>query len=287
VTIKNPIEWSGAQLAQVAHAIGTFGRSLHHIEDRVHSPAPTIRRIRVADLREVLAKGIDDFGAYRSDVLFLGVIYTVVGLVLARFSFGANLVPLLFPLASGFALIGPLAMVGLYEMSRRREQGAKVSWANGFDMMREPALGAIAVLGLILMVIFVLWLMAAWTIYNHTLGPAMPASAGAFVHDVFGTDAGHELIAVGVGAGFVFALIAMLIGTVSFPLLLDRDVGLDTAIATSARAVLANPVPMAAWGLIVAGSLIVGSIPFFVGLVVVLPALGHSTWHLYRKLVER
>jgi uncharacterized membrane protein len=286
LTIKNPIEWSGAQLVQAAHALGSVGRSLHHIQDTIHSPAPTIRRIRVADLREVLAKGFDDFGAYRSDVIFLCVIYAVVGLVLARLAFGMDMLPLVFPLASGFALIGPLAAVGLYEMSRRREQGEKANWANALDVLHAPASGAILVLGLMLVGIFLLWQAAAWAIYQHTLGPALPASVGAFVRDVFLTGAGWSMIVVGMGTGFLFAVLAMAISLVSFPLLLDRDVGLDTAIATSVRAVIANPAPTAAWGLLVAAGLVIGSIPLFIGLVVIVPVLGHATWHLYRKLVN-
>lgn len=285
-TIKNPIEWSGAQLVHAARALGSVGHSLHHIQDTIHSPAPAIRKITFADLRDVLAKGFDDFGAYRSDVIFLCVIYAVVGLVLARLAFGMDLLPLVFPLASGFALIGPFAAVGLYEMSRRREQGMPASWKNALDVVDVPAWGSILVLGLILVGIFLLWQTAAWAIYERTLGPALPTSLAAFVHAVFETRAGWTMIAVGVGTGFVFALAAMAISLASFPLLLDRDVGLDTAIATSIRAVRANPLPIAAWGLLVAAGLVAGSIPFFIGLVVVVPVLGHATWHLYRKLVE-
>jgi uncharacterized membrane protein len=284
-TIKNPVEYTGAQVAHAAHGLASAYRSLQHVQDTIHSPAPEVRRIAVPDLRDALAKGFADFGAYRSDVIFLCAIYAVVGLVLARLAFGLDMLPLLFPLASGFALIGPFAGVGLYEMSRRREQGLNVSWANAFDVAQVPAFGAIMVLGLILIALFLAWLYAAWLIFANTLGPAEPASAAAFFNAVFFTKAGWTMIVLGVGVGFLFALTAMAISIVSFPLLLDRDVGLDTAIRTSVRAVAANPAAMAAWGLIVAAGLVLGSIPLFVGLVVVLPVLGHATWHLYRKLV--
>jgi uncharacterized membrane protein len=286
-TIKNPIEWSGAQLVHTAQAIGSAYRSLQHIQDTIHSPAPAIRKIGTADVWAALARGFDDFEAYRSDVIFLCITYVVVGLVLSRLAFGMEMLPLLFPLASGFALVGPVAAVGLYEMSRRREQGVAVSWANAFDILKAPAVGAIAVLGVALVVVFLLWIAAAWEIYRHTLGPALPSSISAFLNDVFFTDRGHLLIVAGVGAGFLFALFAMAISIVSFPLLVDRDVGLDTAIRTSIRAVVANPGPLALWGLIVAGGLVIGSIPVFVGLAVVLPVLGHATWHLHRSLVAR
>jgi uncharacterized membrane protein len=285
MTIKNPIEWSGAQLVHAAQAIGSLGRSLNRISDNVHSAAPAVRPIGLGDLRDAIVRGFEDFKAYRSDVIIVGIIYVVVGIVLGRAALGRDLLPLLFPLASGFAIVGPFAAVGLYEMSRRREQGLEVSWANGIEMLREPGFGAIAVLGLVLVAIFGLWIASAWWIFQATLGPALPASLGAFIHDVVATHAGHVMIGAGIAVGFVFALAAMAISVVSFPLLLDHEVGLDTAVRTSIRAVVKNPKAMAAWGLIVAAGLLIGSLSLFVGLAVVLPVLGHATWHLYRKLV--
>lgn len=285
MTIKNPIEWSGAQFVHAAHAIENFGRSLGHIADRVHSPEPAVRRITLDDLRDALARGFDDFKAYRSDVLVVGIVYAVIGVVIARVAYGADLLPLIFPLASGFAILGPFAAVGLYEMSRRRERGEPARWADAFEVFRSPSLGAIAMLGLMLIAIFGLWIASAWWIFEATLGPAIPHTVGIFEHEIVDTHGGHVMIALGVSAGFLFALAAMATSVVSFPMLLERDVGIDTAVRTSVRAVLANARVMAAWGAVVAGLLLIGSVPFFVGLAIVLPVLGHATWHLYRKLV--
>ena len=283
--IRNPAEWSVDQIKTAELAVERAG---HSLRGPVRGTAlPAVRRIEVADLKDVLARGLSDFAAYRTDVIFVCIIYPVVGLVLASLAFGYGMLPLLFPLASGFALIGPVAAVGLYEMSRRREQGVDITWADAFGVVRAPAFGAILVLGLVLLAIFLLWLAAAYAIYLVTFGPEPPASLGAFVQDVFTTGAGWALIVLGVGVGFLFALLVLTISVVSFPLLLDRDVGLYAAVATSVRAALANPGPMAVWGLIVAGGLVLGSMPVFLGLILVMPVLGHATWHLYRKVVPR
>ncbi|MGH6896638.1 MAG: DUF2189 domain-containing protein [Geminicoccaceae bacterium] len=285
--IRNPAEWSVDQVRGANQAVERAGHSLRRPAEARDAPLPAVRRIELADLKDVLARGLSDLGAYRTDVLFLCIIYPVAGLVLAWLAFGYDMLPLVFPLASGFALIGPVAAVGLYEISRRREHGDDITWADAFGVVRAPAFGAIVVLGLLLLAIFLLWLAAAYAIYVVTLGPEPPAGIGAFVRDVFTTPAGWALIVVGVGVGFLFALLVLTISVVSFPLLLDRDVGLYAAVATSVRAVLANPGPMAAWGLIVAGGLVIGSIPALLGLVIVMPVLGHATWHLYRKVVPR
>jgi len=285
--IRNPAEWAVDQLRTAEQAVERAGHSLRRPPETRDAPLPAVRRIEFADLRDVLAKGLSDFGAYRSDVIFLCIIYPLAGLLLVWQTFGYDMLPLIFPLASGFALIGPVAAVGLYEISRRREQGVDTTWADAFGVVRAPSFGAIFLLGLLLLAIFLLWLAVAQAIYVVTLGPEPPASIGSFVRDVFTTGAGWAMIVVGVGVGFLFALLVLTISVVSFPLLLDRDVGLYTAVATSVRAVLANPVPMAAWGLIVAGGLVIGSIPVLLGLIVVMPVLGHATWHLYRKVVPR
>lgn len=282
--IRNPLEWSWDQLRHTGRAAESVGRAIGGTREYRHA-RPAVRRIGIADLRDALIKGFSDFGAFRTDVIFLCLFYPVAGLVLARVIFRQDMVPLLFPLASGFALLGPVAAVGLYEMSRRRELGMRTNWADAFKVLGSPSFGAIAVLGLLLMAIFVLWLVAAWMIYQVTLGPELPASLGAFVRDVFTTHAGWTMIGLGIGIGFLFAALVLTISVVSFPMLLDRDVGLITAVRTSIRAVAANLDVMALWGLIVAASLVIGSIPLFLGLIIVVPVLGHATWHLYRKLV--
>jgi uncharacterized membrane protein len=247
---------------------------------------PSIRRIGFADLKDALAKGIDDFIAMPTHAIFLCVIYPLIGIVLARVAFGYSIVPLLYPMASGFALVGPFAALGLYELSRRREAGLDVSAAHAFDVLQSSSIGAIVALGLLLLAILAIWLTLANAIYVADFGYSQPQSLRQFAQDVLMTRPGWNLILVGNGVGLLFAILALTIGVVSFPLLLDRDVGAAVALLTSIRAVMRNPVPMAAWGLIVAILLVIGSLPLFLGLTVVMPILGHSTWHLYRKVVE-
>lgn len=283
--IRNPIEWACDHVADAAKSVSSVGNVLMGATDARRAPLPAVRKIDVGDLRDALAKGIDDFETYRTDVLFLCLVYPIIGLALAWLTIGNDALPLLFPLASGFALVGPVVALGLYEMSRRREQGVTVSWVDAFGMVHSPAFGAIAILGAALLAIFALWMAAAYAIYQLTLGPEPPATIAALASDVFATDAGWQMIAAGMGVGFVFAALVLTISVVSFPLLLDRPVGLYAAVITSVRAVAKNPVVMAIWGLIVACSLAIGSLPAFIGLIIVMPILGHATWHLYRKVV--
>jgi uncharacterized membrane protein len=289
MTIQSPPGWGWDQLRQAVQAIGSASPEEYWHASADRSATPAVRRIGFADLTGALASGLEDFKANRTDVIFLCVIYPIVGLVLGRVASGYGLLPLLFPLASGFALVGPLAAVGLNEMSRRREQGEAVNWVDAFGVLRAPSIGAITLLGLLLVGIFLLWLVAAQVIYvvtlGATLGLAGPVSAAAFVGEVLTTPPGWAMIVIGVGVGFLFAAVVLAISVVAFPLLLDRNVGIDTAVWTSVRVVAMNPGVIFAWGAIITALLVIGSLPVLVGLAVVLPVLGHATWHLYRRAV--
>ncbi len=246
---------------------------------------PVIRKISLSDLRDVLRLGWEDFKAVPSHAIILCVIYPVLGLVLARAVLGYSVLPLLFPLAAGFALIGPFAALGLYELSRRRERGEQASAWNALDVLQSPSFGAMLGLGTLLLALFVTWIAIAQAIYIAAFGYEAAAEIPDFVGRVLTTPQGWWLIVVGCGVGFLFALVALCISVVSFPLMLDRHAGAGDAMVTSMRAVAQNPVPMAGWGLIVAVLLVAGSLPLFLGLAIVIPLLGHATWHLYRKVI--
>jgi uncharacterized membrane protein len=273
VTFADAVPRPGVELRWPASAIWRPGE-------------PAVRAIGLTDLRDAVAKGIEDFNAVPTHAVFLGIIYAVLGIILFRLAFGYDVLPLVYPMLAGFILLGPCAAIALYELSRRRERGLDVSAEHLLEVFRSPSIGAIVRLGLVLLAIFFAWLVAAKTMYPQIMGGAVPASLGEFSHQVLTTSAGWQLIVVGNAVGFVFAAVALVISVVSFPMLVDRNVGAATAVRTSVRAVAANPLTMAAWGLFVVAALIVGSLPLFFGLAVVFPVLGHATWHLYRRIVS-
>jgi uncharacterized membrane protein len=247
--------------------------------------APEIRNIGLSHLHRALKLGWEDFKAVPSHAIILCVIYPVLGLLLARAAFGYAVIPLLFPLAAGFALLGPFAALGLYELSSRRERGQEASAWDAMDVVRSPSFGAMLGFGTLLLALFVTWVATAQAIYVAVFGYGGATSASEFVARVLTTTEGWWLIVVGCGVGFLFALVALCISVVSFPLMLDRHATAGEAMVTSLRVAARNPVTIAAWGLIVAALLILGSLPFFLGLAIVIPLLGHASWHLYREVV--
>lgn len=245
-----------------------------------------VRTIGMADVKDALRQGWADFMAHRGDLIFVGLIYPLIGLVAATVALGGPLIPLFFPLAAGIGLLGPVAAVGFYELARRREAGLESDWSHFLDVVKRPAFDSIAAVAGLLLVIFFAWLAVAAALYFGLIGPA-PATMGSFLARLFTTPEGWALIIIGNIAGILFAAAVLTISVVSMPMLVDKDIDARTAVDTSVRACAANKGLMLRWGFIVAALLVVGSIPFFVGLAAVLPVLGYATWHLYTKLVVR
>ncbi len=276
--IENPFEY-------LIHGLSGAFAWTRRPRDPAARVEPQVRRITSSDIADSLKLGLADFGAARDDVIFIALIYPLAGLVLAMLAANMALLPMVFPLLSGFALLGPLAAVGLYEISRRRENGEQVSWTDAARVVSSPAIVSIMGLGLIVIALFVAWLATSYALSVAVFANEAPTTVSNFLRQVFSTDAGRWMIFMGVGVGFFFALAAFLISAVSFPLLLDRHVDVDVAIRTSIRVVAANPGTMALWAAIVVAMLVIGSLPALLGLIIVVPVLGHATWHLYRKAV--
>jgi uncharacterized membrane protein len=236
---------------------------------------PAVRRIGIQDLKAALSRGVDDFLAMPTHVLFVVLIYPIAGVIIAAATFEQDLIPILFPLAAGFALIGPFAALGLYEMSRRREWGLSATLADAYAPLHGRSAKAVMAVGMVLALIFLAWL------YGGVTEPSLLA----FADDVLTTPRGWTLIVAGNLVGAAFSLLALAVSAVSIPLIIDKDVDAGTAIETSIALMRENPGTMLAWGAIVAGMLALGMVSLFVGLAVVLPVLGHATWHLYRRAV--
>ncbi len=279
-TIGNPVSWAARNLGATSDHVS---ESVSQIGSADIRRLPEVRTLTFEDLRACLRAGYEDFLETRADAIFIVLIYPIAGLLMFGLGLNRNMVPLLAPLVAGFALIGPVAAVGLYEISRKREAGGSVHWLDAFSVFRSPSFGAILALGFYLVMLLLIWLMVAQSVYVQTLGPEPPASVGAFASTVLTTGAGWSMILIGTAIGFLFALLALAVSVVSFPLLLDRQVGVPVAVVTSVRVFRQNPGVILTWGFIVALMLLLGSIPLLLGLIVVMPVLGHATWHLYRR----
>jgi uncharacterized membrane protein len=257
--------------------------------DATMAPAESMpaRNIGSEDLHWALAQGWNDFKAKRGDLILLPVVYAVAGIVAAVFAFNARLFPLIFPLATGFALVGPVAAAGFYELARRREAGLESSWWHFLDPMKGRSRVPIAMLTLMLAGIFLVWMLTARRIYDATVGTLGHVTLADFLLDLFGTSQGLMMIIIGNAVGALFAVFTLAVSAFSFPMVIDKNIDPAAAVITSFNVFRANPGTMIMWGIRVAAILFVAALPLFVGLMVALPVLGYATWHLYTRAVER
>ncbi len=245
---------------------------------------PVVRRITAADIAEALSQGLRDFQAQPLLSLAFGALYAGGGILIVLCLTAYGLVYLAYPLAAGFALIGPFVAIGLYEISRRRETGAKVSVAAVWSTVRGR--GEIGWMAFVTVFFFVIWMYQVRLLIALLLGlNASFSSVREFITVILTTNEGLLFLLIGNFDGAALSLILFALTVVSFPLLLDREVDFVTAMVTSVRAVVASPLPMIGWAAIIVTLLIVSAIPYFLGLVVTVPVLGYTTWHLYRRIV--
>ena len=245
---------------------------------------PVVLRIGAADVIDALGKGLRDFQAMPLLGLAIGAVYAAGGILIVLCAAVLGMSYLAYPLAAGFALIAPFAAILLYEMSRRREAGAPVKLGDMAKTLRSRS--EIGWMAFVTLFIFIMWMYQVRLLMAILLGlNASFASVREFLNVVLTTNEGLLFLAVGNIDGAVLSLILFSLTVVSFPLLLERDVDFVTAMITSIRAVATSPAPMIGWAAVIVVLLIVSAMPFFLGLLITLPVLGHATWHLYRRAV--
>lgn len=248
-------------------------------------PQPVLKRIAVSDVVEALAAGLRDFQAAPRYGVFFGAIYAAGGLLILVTATRGGLGYLVYPLAAGFALIGPFVATGLYEVSRRRECGEPLSFGAILTCIRRQGGRELGWMAFVTIFIFIVWMYQVRLLIALFLGLRSFTSVQEFVSVVLTTPEGWAFLAVGHVIGAILAVVLYSLTVVSFPLLLDRDVDFVTAMITSVRAVALNPVPMLGFAAVVIVLSVAAMLPLFLGLVVVLPVLGHATWRLYRRTV--
>jgi len=245
---------------------------------------PVVRRVTAADIAEALSEGLRDFQALPLYGLAFGAFYAAGGIVILLCLTAFGMVYLAYPLAAGFAMIGPFVATGLYEVSRRREAHLPVSFAAIWATVRTRS--EIGWMAFVTLFVFVIWMYQVRLLIALLLGlNASFSSLQAFITVVLTTNEGLLFLAIGNAVGAALSLILFSLTVVSFPLLLDRDVDFVTAMITSVRAVVTSPLPMIGWAALIVVLLAVSAVPYFLGLVVTLPVLGHTTWHLYRRII--
>ena len=246
-----------------------------------------VSTITANDLTQSLRDGVNDFLAKRGDLVFIGLLYPLIGIVAGIAATGGSILPLLFPMLAGLSLLGPLVSTGFYQLAKRREQGLESNWWHFFDVFKSPSREGIVLVGIMLMAIFGAWLVSAGLIYAVFFGTKAPATIGVLLTEAFTTPRGWAMILIGNAVGAIFALIVLATSVVSLPMLIDKDIDAATAVRTSLKAFAANRTLLIRWGVRVAVWLVVGAIPILLGLAAVLPILGYATWHLYTRLVDR
>lgn len=245
---------------------------------------PVVRRISVTDIVEAMGEGTRDFAALPIYGLALGGLYAAGGILIVLSVSAFGMVYLAYPLAAGFALIGPFVAIGLYEVSRRRATGQPISTGEIWRTVRRRT--EIGWMAFVTLFIFIMWMYQVRLLIALFLGLNVRFSTiREFLTVVLTTSEGLVFLAAGNAVGAVLSLILFSLTVVSFPLLLDRDVDFVTAMITSVRSVAASPVPMIGWAAVIVMLLTISSLPYFLGLLVTLPVLGHATWHLYRRIV--
>lgn len=251
----------------------------------VRPRAPQINSISVGDVFAALRAGIADFGRAPLFGLFFGGIYAAGGLLILYFLYQLHKPWLIFPIAIGFPLVGPFVAVGLYEISRRLNTGQALNWRGVLAVVFQQRERELSWMAFVVLFVFWVWLYQVRLLTALFLGFKSMSSMEAFLRVVTTTGEGIGFLAVGTLVGGFLALVLFSTTVISIPLLMEREYDFVTAIITSVKTVIGSPVAMIFFGALVTVLAIVAMLPAFLGLLVVLPVLGHATWHLYRRAI--
>lgn len=246
---------------------------------------PDVNALSVADLRAALMAGLSDFARAPLYGLGIGAIFALIGAAIVLALTVWDIPWMIYPFAIGFPLIGPFAAVGLFEVSRRLEKGEPISWSIVFSAVWRQRGRELSWMAFVMLFFFWMWMYQVRLLIALFLGRLSFATLEKFFNIVLYTPEGWLFLAVGHLVGAALALVLFSITVVSIPLLMERNYDFVTAMITSVKSVVASPVVMLGWGVFVTLAIIAASLPLFAGLLVVLPILGHATWHIYKRAV--
>lgn len=249
--------------------------------------APAVRQIAWSDVMAALRAGVADFLAAPLYGLFFGAVFMLGGWLLLACVALWDTPWAILPLAIAFPLIGPFVAVGIYEVSRRLSAGEPLSWSGVLSVVFKQKDRQLAWMGFVMLFIFWIWAYQIRLLLALFLGFAPFSSLGGFIEVVLTTENGLTFLGVGTVIGAFLAMALFSITVISTPLLVDRDYDIITAIVTSVTSVRRNPVPMITWGVVVTLAMLLAMAPAFIGLLIVLPVLGHATWRLYERAIVR
>ena len=250
-----------------------------------YRPPPKVRDVTFPEIVNAAGRGMADFRKARFKSAFFGFVYALGGIAVFLSATFLQMPWITYPLATGFLLLGPFAAVGLYEISRRLEAGEPLAFGEILSVMYAQRSREIGWMSFVVLFFFICWMYQVRLLLALFLGFEPIDTYASFLNTIFTTGPGLMFLLVGHVVGAILSAVLFSLSVISFPILLDRDVDFITAMIASVQTVVKNPFAMLGWAAIVVILLIVGSLPMFLGLIVILPVLGHTTWHLYRLAI--
>ena len=253
--------------------------------DKLHG-APKFKKITFATVKTALTLGLVDMRSAKAYGIVFSLPYVLGGLLFSYITWITGESYWLVFAAVGFPLLGPFASVGLYEISRRRENGLPMGRKDIFGVVSSQRGGQLPWLSAVIIMIVMFWFFLGHMIFALFLGLSAMTNISSSL-TVFMTNEGISMLAFGTGVGAVFAFLTFAISVFGIPMLLDREVDFVTAMIVSFKTVLENPLVLIVWAALIVFLLTIGMLPGFLGLFLTMPLLGHASWHLYDQSIVR